>query len=45
MNWRHGRDPATKAEYRAYHRALYEEACAAMEARGEVPEWLTSDDE
>jgi hypothetical protein len=41
----HGRDPATKAEYRAYHRKLLEEACAAMEARADVPEWLTSDDE
>jgi hypothetical protein len=42
----HGRDPTTKAEYRAYHRKLYEEACAAMDARSEVPEWLaTYDDE
>jgi hypothetical protein len=41
----HGRDPATKAEYRAYYRALYEEAVAAMEARSDVPEWLTTDDE
>ena len=36
------RDPTTKAENRAYHRKLYEEACAAMEARSEAPEWLTS---
>jgi hypothetical protein len=25
-----GREPTTKAEYRAYHRKLYEETCAAM---------------
>jgi hypothetical protein len=42
----HGRDPATRAEYRAYHHKLYEDAIAAMEARsGDVPEWLTTDDE
>jgi hypothetical protein len=41
----HGRDPASKAEYRAYHRKLYEEAVAAMETRSDVPAWLTSDDE
>jgi hypothetical protein len=41
----HGRDPATRAEYRAYHRAQYEEAVAAMAARTEAPAWLTSDDE
>jgi hypothetical protein len=40
-----GRDPATKAEYRAYHHRLYEEAVAAMEARSEAPEWLTTDDD
>ena len=41
----HGRDPATKTEYRAYHRKLYDEAVAAMEARSEAPEWLNTDDE
>jgi hypothetical protein len=41
----HGRDPASKTEYRAYDRKLYEEACAAMAARTEVPEWLTTDDD
>jgi len=41
----HGRDPTTKAEYRAYHRKLYEEAAASMEARSVVPEWLNTDDE
>jgi hypothetical protein len=41
----HGRDPAIKAEYRAYHRKLFDEAFAAMGARSEAPEWLTSDDE
>ena len=41
----HGRDPATKAEYRTYHRKLYEEAVAAMEVRTESPDWLDSDDE
>jgi hypothetical protein len=41
----HGRDPVIKAEYRAYHRKLYDEACAAMEARMEAPKWLTTDDE
>jgi hypothetical protein len=41
----HGRDPATKTEYRAYNRKLYEEAIAAMEARSETPEWLSTDDE
>jgi hypothetical protein len=39
----HGRDPTTKAEYRAYHRKLFEEAIAAMEVRTEAPEWLTTD--
>jgi hypothetical protein len=28
-----GRDPTTKAEYRAYHRRLYKEAVAATAAR------------
>jgi hypothetical protein len=41
----HGRDPATKAEYRAYHRKLHEEAILAMEARTEAPERLATDDE
>jgi len=41
----HGRDPTTKAEYRAYHRKLFEEACAAMKVRREAPAWLTTDDE
>ena len=41
----HGRDPATKAEYRACHRKLFDEECAAMEARGSTHEWLTNDDE
>ena len=27
----HGRDPATKTEYRAYHRKLFDEAVAAIE--------------
>ena len=27
----HGREAASKAEYRAYHRKLYDEASAAME--------------
>jgi hypothetical protein len=38
----HERDPASKAEYRAYHRKLYEEAVAAMETRTEAPEWLSA---
>jgi hypothetical protein len=41
----HGRDPATKAQDRAYHRNLYEKAVAAMEARIATPEWLTTDDD
>jgi hypothetical protein len=41
----HGLDPASKAEYRVYHRKLYEEACAAMAMRTEAPEWLAGDDE
>ena len=41
----HGRDPATKAEYRVYHRKLYEEACAAIASRIDAPEWLITDDE
>lgn len=36
----HGRDATIQAEYRAYHRKLYEEACAAVEARTDVPDWL-----
>jgi hypothetical protein len=40
-----GREPVTKAEYRAYHRKLYEAAVAAMGARSDVPKWLASDDE
>jgi hypothetical protein len=41
----HGRDPVSRAEYRAYHRKLCDEACVAMETRNEgVPEWLTTDD-
>jgi hypothetical protein len=39
----HGRDPATKAEYRAYHRALYEDAVAAMAARIDIADWLSTD--
>ena len=41
----HGRDPASKAEYRAYHRKLFEEARAAMETWSEAPEWLVTDEE
>jgi hypothetical protein len=41
----HGRNPVSKTEYQAYHRMLYEEAVAAMEARRDVPEWLTTDDD
>jgi hypothetical protein len=41
----HGRDPASKAEFRVYYRKLWDEAVAAMAARAEAPEWLTSDDE
>ncbi len=41
----HGRDPTTKAEYRAYYRKLWDEAAAAMEARTEATEWLATNDE
>jgi hypothetical protein len=41
----HGRDPATKAEYRAYHRKLWDEAVTAMAERNEAPEWLATDDD
>lgn len=34
----HGRDPISRAEYRAYHRKLYDEAVATMEARTEAPD-------
>ena len=40
----HGRDRATKSEYRAYYRKLWDEAAAAMATRTEAPEWLASDD-
>ena len=42
---KHGREPATKAEHRAHHGKLYEQARAAMEARTEAPEWLSIGDE
>jgi hypothetical protein len=41
----HGGDPTTKAEYRAYYCKIFEEAVAAMEARTEAPEWLSTDDD
>jgi hypothetical protein len=41
----HGRDMASKVEYRAYYRKLWDEAIAAMAVRSEAPEWLATDDQ
>jgi hypothetical protein len=40
----HGRDPASRVEYRAYYRALFHESVVAIAARSEASEWLAPDE-